>query len=83
MFIRLYYINTISICLFKFDLIPIDKLIEMRDYMKENYSNYRKNKYYKEKISLKLKIRCLLNDISPKLLIFLNGKKVEEEEKNK
>ena len=71
MFIRLYYVNTIAIAIKKFSKIPIDKLIEMRKHMKVNLPKYYKNKYYKEKISKKAKLRCMLNDISPRLLAFL------------
>lgn len=69
MLIKIYYINTIWVILKNFDEIPIDKLYEMKSYMKENYPNYKKNKYYKEIITKKSKKMARINDISPKLLV--------------
>lgn len=70
-FIKTYYINTIGIALTKFNPVPVEKLEEIKEYMKENYPEYRKNKYFKKLTSGRQKRRTFLNDINPKLLIFM------------
>lgn len=69
-FTKIYYINTIGICIYKFQNPPLDKMYEIRKYMKENYPKYYKNKYFKKVVSRKMKLRCFLHDLSPRLLIF-------------
>lgn len=67
-FIYLYYLNTISICLSKFDKPEIQYLKIIKGYVKKHLPNYRKNKYFKECTSFKQKVTSKINDLSPRLL---------------
>ncbi len=64
-----YYKLLLEICIKFFDKIPIDIMYEIRDYIRKNYRNYRKNDYY---LTLTGEERILLrmNDISPRLAIW-------------
>ena len=68
-FIQLYYRTTISMCLNKFDKPQIDYLFELRDYMRQNFKDYRSNPYYKKSISLKADLVTVLNDVNPYLAV--------------
>ena len=69
-FINIYYLYGILLCIKRFDIIPEEKLYEMREYVRTNFKQYRKNEYYKSSIGFKRDFMLRLNDISPKLLIF-------------
>ena len=71
-FIKLYYINTIPLCMNKFDPPEINYLKIIRDYMKLNFPNYRKNPYFKRKEKFWYKSVTLLNDCSPSLAFAVN-----------
>lgn len=66
-FIELYYLNTIKVCLLKFDKPEISYLMKIRNYMHTNMKDYRKNRYFKY-VHLESKLASKLNDIQPKLL---------------
>jgi glycosyltransferase involved in cell wall biosynthesis len=67
-FSELYYINTIKICLTKFDKPEINLLFEIRNYMKINFNDYRKNKYF-NRIRAKLRFVSKINDIQPNIIV--------------
>ena len=67
-FTELYYINTIKICFFNFDIPQIDRLYEIRNYMKVNFKSYRKNKYF-NKIDKKDRFLSKMNDFDPSLIV--------------
>jgi len=67
-FSELYYINTIKICLANYDIPQIDKLYEIRNYMKVNFNNYRKNKYF-NRINKKDRFLSKINDFDPSLIV--------------
>lgn len=77
-FIELYYINTIPICLAKFDKPEIEYLKKIRSYMDEKFPEYRKNKYFKNKTKFVNKFISKTNDLSPYFLtqIFIVYKKI-------
>lgn len=72
-FIQLYYYNSILVFLLKFDPPEKKVLFEMRGYIRNNYSKYRSNHYFKESKSFWLKFVTLLNDINPSLLVFISN----------
>lgn len=67
-FSELYYINTIKICFLNFDEPQSDVLYEIRNYMKANFKNYRKNKYF-HRIHKKDRFLSKMNDFDPSLLV--------------
>lgn len=67
-FIELYYLNTIHLCLTKFNVPEITYLIKIRKYIKDEFPNYRKNKYFNAKTSFRKRTLSKLNDINPRLL---------------
>ena len=67
-FVELFYINSINMFLCNFRPCEINEIRYLRNTIKQKYSNYRKNKYFKERISKKNKLITLLCDISPTLL---------------
>ena len=67
-FIELFYINSIGTFLSRFRPPDIKELYYLRNKIKNEYPTYRKNPYFKQRITSKKKLICLLNDISPKLL---------------
>lgn len=69
-FIELYYVNTIVLCLTKFKPIEVEKLQEIRSYIKKEYPHYKENKYYKASRYYS-KVLCTLNDFNPSILAFL------------
>ena len=71
-FIKLYYINTIPLCMNKFDPPEKKYLYIIRDYMRKNHKDYRKNPYFKKDERAWYKIISLANDISPNLALALN-----------
>jgi len=71
-FIKLYYVITISLCLNRFDPPAVTRLYEIRDYMFSNFPHYRKNRYFKAKENLFIKVLTKLNDINPKLALLFN-----------
>lgn len=64
-FIRLYYLNTINAYIKKFEPTEINYLYKIRNYMKENMPDYRKNMYFSSDTKLSKKIKSKLNDIYP------------------
>jgi len=66
-FLELYYVNTIKICLANYDIPQIDRLYQIRDYMKTNFKDYRKNKYF-NRIGKKDKVLSKINDWDPSLI---------------
>ncbi len=67
-FSELYYVNTIKICLVNYDIPQIERLYEIRDYMKINFKDYRKNKYF-SRISKKDRFLTKINDFDPSLIV--------------
>ena len=67
-FVELFYVNSINAFLFGFRPPEIKEIKYLRSVIKEKCSNYRKNKYFKERISNRNKLISLLCDISPFLL---------------
>jgi len=67
-FSELYYINTIKICLANYDIPQIDRLYEIRDYMKVNFQDYRKSKYF-NRINKKDRFLSKINDFDPSLIV--------------
>lgn len=65
-FVELYYTNTIHTCLVNFKNPELEYMYKIREYINYNFSNYRKNKYFK-RYSIKRRIITKLNDYSPKL----------------
>lgn len=68
LFIRLFYINTIGICLSMFNPIEINYMQKVRNFMKINLPNYRSNKFFCKRISIRQKIMTKMNDIDPHIL---------------
>jgi glycosyltransferase involved in cell wall biosynthesis len=70
-----YYKNLVEICFKYFDKIPIDILKSTKQYIKDNYKQYRNNPYY---LTLTGEERILLrmNDIHPMLAIWWNRNRV-------
>ncbi|MFT4144610.1 MAG: glycosyltransferase [Mobilitalea sp.] len=68
-FILRYYKILLEICIKFYDNIPLDVMNGMRNYMKRNYRDYKKNQYY---LTLTGEERVLLfmNDINPKLAVW-------------
>jgi glycosyltransferase involved in cell wall biosynthesis len=71
-FIQLYYSNTLLVFLNRFEPPEKVSLIKIRDYMKSNYPEYRKNPYFMEQEGLWYKLITLANDISPSIAIIIN-----------
>ena len=67
-FIELFYANSISAFLQRFRPCELNEIRYLRNTVKQKYSNYRKNKYFKENLSKKKKVLTLLCDICPTLL---------------
>lgn len=66
-FSELFYINTVLICLLKFDKPELTYLTKMRKCMLKDMAGYRKNKYFYT-VNKKVKLVTKINDISPRLL---------------
>jgi glycosyltransferase involved in cell wall biosynthesis len=71
-FIQLYYVNTIAICLNKFDVPEKHYLKQIRDYMKVHNPDYRSNIYFKSKVNLLKKTISFANDLHPQFAILIN-----------
>jgi hypothetical protein len=71
-FIQLYYINTIFVCLNKFDVPEKHYLKQIRDYMKVHNPDYRSNIYFKRNETLLKKRISFANDLHPQLAILKN-----------
>lgn len=67
-FIELFYVNSIHVFLTQFKPCELNEIKYLQSKVKQNYGNYRKNKYYKARISKKDKILTFICDISPVLL---------------
>lgn len=72
-FIKLYYINTIPLCMNKFDPPEIKYLQIIRQYMKQNFPDYRQNPYFKRKEKAWYKIISRCTDWNPRFALTLNG----------
>jgi glycosyltransferase involved in cell wall biosynthesis len=72
-FIKLYYVITIPLCLNRFDPPEIQKLYDIRAYMRLKFPDYRKNKYFREKENAYVKILTWCNDRSPVLAKWINN----------
>lgn len=68
-FIELFYVNSVPVFLAKFKPAEINELKRLRKYIKDNFPKYRKNKYFKQRISKSYRIVTKLNDLSPRLAI--------------
>jgi glycosyltransferase involved in cell wall biosynthesis len=68
--IVLYYMNTLTACITHFHPPRIDKMYEIRNGIRQLVMNYRKNIYYSN-LRFVGRISMMVNDISPKLLVFL------------
>ena len=67
-FIELFYVNSIIEFITKFCPCELKEIKYLRSVVKNNYQHYRRNKYFKERISKRNKFILLLCDISPFLL---------------
>lgn len=67
-FIELFYINSIDVFMGRFDPPEVSELTYLRDKVKKEYPLYRKNPYFKQRISKKNKLKTFLNDLNPSLL---------------
>lgn len=67
-FIELFYVNSINVFMTRFRPCEVKEITYLRNTVKQKYSNYRKNKYFKERISKRNKLITLLCDFSPSLL---------------
>lgn len=68
-FIELFYVNSVPVFLAKFKPAEINELKRLRAYVKENFPNYRKNKYFKQRVTRMYQMITKINDISPRLAI--------------
>ncbi len=64
-FYELFYVNSIDVFLKKFKPCEVNELRYLRGVMKRKYRGYRKNKYFKSRISTKYKLIALACDLSP------------------
>lgn len=67
-FIELFYVNSIHAFMSRFRPCEVKEITYLRNTVKQKYGNYRKNKYFKKRISKKNKLITLICDISPSLL---------------
>lgn len=72
-FIKLYYVITISLCLNRFDPPAMDRLFEIRSYMKQNHPDYRRNQYFRQKENYYTKVITSANDVNPILSRAINN----------
>ena len=70
-FINQYYINTIFGCIILFNPAETKYMIKVQKEIQETIPTYRKNKYYKLRISLSKRIFLNIGRISPKLMVNL------------
>lgn len=64
-FCELFYINSIDVFLRKFKPCELNELRYLRGVIKQKYRGYRKNKYFKSRVSTELKKLTLACDLSP------------------
>ena len=68
-FVELFYVNSVPVFLAKFKPAEIKELKRLRKYVKDNFPHYRKNKYFKQRVTRMYRIITKLNDISPRLAV--------------
>ncbi|MBO5081769.1 MAG: glycosyltransferase family 2 protein [Lachnospiraceae bacterium] len=72
-FVELFYVNSVPVFLAKFKPAEINELKRLRKYIKDNFPRYRKNKYFRQRVTRLYRIISKLNDISPRLAIMAFG----------
>ena len=68
-FVELYYVNSINAFLCGFYPPELKTLKEIRTYVRKNYPDYRKNKYFRDNTNRRKRMLSLANDVSPTLLV--------------
>jgi len=67
------YLETVYKALSSFDRPPVDRLYELRAFMRANLPGYRTNRYCRANMPGWLRGLGALNDLSPRLLVLLYG----------
>ncbi len=67
-FVELFYVNSIKAFLVKFDPPELKQLEYLRNRIRNDYPDYRKNPYFSQRIAFKNRLLSRMNDISPKML---------------
>jgi len=71
-FIKLYYVVTIPLCLNRFKPPAMDRLWEIRAYMRQYHPDYRHNPYFRQKENGYTKLITRANDFNPVFCKWLN-----------